>query len=52
MRIQITILKEIAEVLDGERLYALVKERLNDLTDLRYGASINQQITEPPPEPE
>jgi len=52
MRIQITIIKDIDEVIDGERLYALTKERLSDLTEIRYGASINQQVSEPPPEPE
>jgi len=46
MRIQITILREIEDTLDGERLYELVKERLNDLLDLKFGASMHQQITE------
>jgi len=51
MLIQISILKQIAETLDGERLYALIKERLLDIEDIEYRASISQQLVDPPEVP-
>ena len=51
MRIQITIQKEIADSDEGERLYTLVKTELAAVPDLRFSASMNQQITEPPEVP-
>jgi len=50
MRIQITIQKEIVDASEGERLHELVKTKLAAVPDLKFSASMNQRIVEPPEE--
>lgn len=50
MKLTITIRKEIDEILEGEHIYNLVKERLSDRDDVEVSAHISHTLKkkEPP----
>lgn len=51
MQLTIILRKEIDEILEGEHLYNLVKERINDRNDVEVTAHISHTLkNEEPPE--